>query len=44
MRAVDTNLVVRFRVDDDPAQAERAQRVLSGGDVLVPTTVVLEGA
>ena len=42
MRVVDTNIVVRFLVDDDPAQAERAQRVLSGGDVLVPTTVVLE--
>jgi predicted nucleic-acid-binding protein len=41
-RVVDTNVVVRVLVDDDPGQAERAQRVLDGDDVLVLKNVVLE--
>jgi predicted nucleic-acid-binding protein len=39
---VDTNLVVRVLTKDDPDQARRAATLLSGGPILVPTTVVLE--
>jgi predicted nucleic-acid-binding protein len=40
--AVDTNVVVRYLVEDDPVQTDRAEAVLRGGAVLVPTTVLLE--
>jgi predicted nucleic-acid-binding protein len=42
--AVDTNVVVRYLVEDDPVQADRADAVLRSGAVLVPTTVLLETA
>lgn len=42
MRVVDTNVVVRILVDDDPAQAERAQQVFEQGDTLLLNSVVLE--
>lgn len=42
MRAVDTNVLVRYYLRDDPAQARLAEKVLSAGDVFVPKTVVLE--
>lgn len=42
MRAIDTNVVVRFLTGDDPGQARRARVVLDAGPVLVPTTVILE--
>lgn len=42
MRAVDTNVLVRALVQDDPAQARRAQACLSAQPVYVPVTVVLE--
>ena len=42
MRAVDTNVLVRYYLRDDPAQARLADRVLSTGDVFVPKTVMLE--
>ena len=42
MRAVDTNLVVRYLTGDDPAQAARARAVIDAGDVFVGTTVLLE--
>jgi predicted nucleic-acid-binding protein len=42
MIAVDTNLVIRFLVADDPGQADRAEAVLRGGSVLLPKTVLLE--
>lgn len=43
MRAIDTNLVVRYLVPaDDPSQAARAARVIDGGEVFVPSTVLLE--
>lgn len=42
MRAVDTNVLVRYHLRDDPAQARLAEKVLSAGDVFVPKTVVLE--
>jgi predicted nucleic-acid-binding protein len=42
VRAVDTNVLVRYYLRDDPAQARLAEKVLSAGDVFVPKTVVLE--
>jgi predicted nucleic-acid-binding protein len=42
VRAVDTNVLVRYYLRDDPAQARLAERILSAGDVFVPKTVVLE--
>ena len=42
MRAVDTNVVVRYLTGDDPGQAARARAVIDAGDVFVSTTVLLE--
>lgn len=42
MRAVDTNVVVRYLTGDDPEQAARAKGVLAAGQVFVSTTVFLE--
>lgn len=44
MLAIDTNIVVRFLVNDDPAQALRAREIMLGQDVFLSTTVVLETA
>jgi len=40
--AVDTNVVVRYLVEDDVAQTDRAEAVLRSGAVLVLKTVLLE--
>ena len=42
MLAIDTNLVVRYLVNDDPGQAARARRLIDANDVFVCTTVILE--
>jgi predicted nucleic acid-binding protein len=42
MLAVDTNVVVRYLVNDDVAQAARARRLLDREDIFVPLTVLLE--
>lgn len=42
MRAVDTNVLARYYLHDDPVQARRAERLLASGDVFVPKTVALE--
>ncbi|MBK8906352.1 MAG: PIN domain-containing protein [Rhodospirillales bacterium] len=43
MIAVDTNILVRFLVNDDEAQARDAQHLLTDADcVYVAKTVVLE--
>ena len=42
MRAVDTNVLVRALVQDDPVQARRALALLSHHQVFVPVTVILE--
>lgn len=42
MRAVDTNVLVRALVHDDPSQAARAEALLGSHPVFVPVTVVLE--
>jgi predicted nucleic-acid-binding protein len=42
LRAVDTNVVVRLIVNDDPAQAAAAHRAMSAQPVFMPKTVVVE--
>jgi predicted nucleic-acid-binding protein len=42
MLAIDTNLIVRYLVGDDPAQAIRAKRLIDDNDVFVCLTVLLE--
>lgn len=42
MRSVDTNIVVRYLVNDDPRQFEAAREIFRRGDVFVATTVLLE--
>jgi len=42
MLVVDTNVVVRYLVNDEPAQAARARRLFAQHDVFVPLTVMLE--
>lgn len=42
MLAIDTNLIVRYLVGDDAAQAARARRLIDNNDIFVCTTVLLE--
>jgi predicted nucleic-acid-binding protein len=42
MLAVDTDVVVRYLVNDDAAQAARARRLVEREDIFVPLTVLLE--
>ena len=42
MRAVDTNVLARYYLRDDPTQARLAGKILSAGGVFVPKTVILE--
>lgn len=43
MIAVDTNVLVRYVTNDDPAQARRAADLLAGAEaVFVPQTVLME--
>ena len=42
MRAIDTNIIVRFLTDDDKAQAEAARAVIEAGDIFISLTVLLE--
>lgn len=42
MRAIDTNIVVRLVVRDDPDQYAMAKALLSGGNTLILPTVLLE--
>ena len=42
MRAVDTNVVVRYLTGDHPEQAARARAAIDGGPVFASTTVMLE--
>src|SRR5437762_2467588 len=39
--AIDTSLIVRYLVGDDPGQAARARRLIDNNDVFVCTTVLL---
>ena len=42
MRAVDTNIVVRYLTGDHPEQAARARAAIDEGPVFASTTVMLE--
>jgi predicted nucleic-acid-binding protein len=42
VRAVDTNVLVRFLTDDHPAEAARARELIESGDIFVATSVLLE--
>lgn len=42
MKAIDTNVVVRYLIGDDPRQAARARAAVDEGNVFVGTTVLLE--
>lgn len=42
MRAVDTNVLVRLFVQDDPAQNVAAQRIIASGPIFIPKTVIIE--
>lgn len=42
MLAVDTNVVVRYLTDDDPAQAEVARKLVANHPILLLKTVLLE--
>lgn len=42
MRAVDTNVIIRYLMGDDPEQTEKAREVIGKEAVFVPRTVVLE--
>ena len=42
MRAIDTNVVVRYLTGDDPEQSAKARALVDGGEIFVATTVLLE--
>lgn len=42
MRAVDTNILVRYYLQDDARQANLARNLLEDGDLFIPKTVLLE--
>ena len=42
MHAVDTNVIVRYLLGDDPEQSRRARSLIGHEPVFVPRTVVLE--
>jgi predicted nucleic-acid-binding protein len=42
MRAIDTNIIVRFLTADDPGQFAKASDVVRAGDLFVSITVLLE--
>ena len=42
MRAIDTNVVVRYLTGDHPEQSGRAMEVINEGQVFASTTVLLE--
>ena len=42
MRAIDTNIIVRYLTGDDPDQTMKAKAVVDAGQVFVSASVVLE--
>jgi predicted nucleic-acid-binding protein len=44
MRAVDTNVIVRYLTNDDTGQAAQVRRLIAREQVFVPLTVLLETA
>ncbi len=41
MIAIDTNILLRYLLDDDPAQAVKAAKLITGKDIVLITDVVL---
>lgn len=42
MRAIDTNIIVRYLTGDDPEQADKVRALIGHEPVFVPRTVLLE--
>ena len=42
MKAIDTNVLVRFLVKDDVRQASRARKLIESNAIFIPKTVLLE--
>ena len=42
VRAIDTNIVVRFLTADDKRQAKAARAAIEAGDIFIATTVLLQ--
>jgi predicted nucleic-acid-binding protein len=42
VRAIDTNVIVRFLTGDDKVQARAARTLIEAGDIFIATTVLLE--
>lgn len=42
MRAVDTNILARYYLNDDVKQARIARRIVADGNLFIPKTVILE--
>jgi predicted nucleic-acid-binding protein len=42
LRAIDTNIVIRILLRDDPAQIIVVDNLVSGGDLLITNTVAIE--
>ncbi len=42
MTTIDTNVVVRFLVNDDADQAARARNLIAQNDIFIPLSVMLE--
>jgi predicted nucleic-acid-binding protein len=42
VRAIDTNILVRFLADPDTEQAQCAREVMAAGDIFIGVTVLLE--
>jgi predicted nucleic-acid-binding protein len=40
--AIDTNVLVRFLVGDQPAQAKASEKLFASADIFIPDTVLLE--
>ncbi|GGJ61487.1 DNA-binding protein [Sphingopyxis bauzanensis] len=42
VRAIDTNIIVRFLTRDDKDQAKKAHAIIGDGDLFIATSVMLE--
>jgi len=40
--AVDTNIIIRFLVNDDPKQFKKAYSIFNTKEIFIPDTVILE--